>query len=223
MALEEVCAAAVDAGLTTGDFAWGAEVVEHRWTVRLETGEAGDAYVVGGFDHGEWREWRRFAAGADGSGPAGVDEVVKALWELRRRPEPARIPRTLDETGRMAQLGVEMMDRAAGWAGSEAAPALHLPASEVKVGTPLDHVGDESGHVLHHFGTPWRRRALPDSAQAEPVTGYLLVHVLPVTCRAERVEAAYGRPGGAWRVVLDGTIASYVERGALRPFIASDS
>ena len=219
MALEQVRAAAVDAGLTPADFAWGEDVVEHRWTVRLEDG----AYVLGGVDHGAWREWRRFAAGDGVTDLTGVDDVVKALWDLRRRPEPARIPRALDETATMARLGVEMMDRAAGWAGSDAEPATHLPASEVKVGTPLDHVGDESGHVLHHFGTSWGRRALPDSARPCPVTGYLLVHVLPVTCHAEKVAPAHGHPGGAWRVVLDKPIAAYVESGALRPFIASDS
>lgn len=215
MGLEQVRTAAVDAGLTLDEFVWGDDVVDHRWTVRME----GDEYVVGGHDHGEWREWRRFGAGES----SGVDELVKALWELRRRPEPARIPRTLDETATMARLGVEMMDRAAGWAGDEAEPAARLPASEIKVGTPLDHVGDESGHVLHHFGTSWGRRALPDSARPASVTGYLLVHVLPVTCHAEKVPPAHGHAGGAWRVVLDKPIASYVESGALRPFVASDA
>lgn len=219
MALEQVRTAAVDAGLTPGDFAWGDEVVEHRWTVRLEAG----AYVLGGHDHGAWREWRRIEIGAAAQDTSGVDEVVKALWELRRQSEAERIPRTLEETATMAKLGVEMMDRAAGWSGADDEPVTRLPASEVKVGTPLDHVGNESGHVLHHFGTSWGRRALPDSARPETVSGYLLVHVLPVTCHVEKVAPAHGHPGGAWAVVLDKPIVSYVESGALRPFTVSDA
>lgn len=201
MTLENVRGALVDAGLDAGEFAWGDEVVEHRWVVR----EEGAEYVLGGYDHGEWREWRRFTE---------PDEVVKALWEQRRAPEPERIGRTMAETAQAAELAAGLMGRTGDTV---------LPAAEVRVGTPLDHVGNESGHVLHVFGTPWEHRALPDSDRAEPIRGYLLVHSLPLEVRAESVPAAHGHPGGAWRVVLDKPIAAYIESGGLRPFITKDA
>lgn len=221
MALEQVRAAVVDAGLGVADLGWGEGAPDHRWTVREMSDDAGErVLLLGGTDHGQWRTWREFA-----DTPGGTDDLVKALWDVRRRAEPARLPRTLAETSQAAALGVEMMDRAASWAtGSDSdASATELPASEIKVGTPLDHVGDESGHVLHHFGTPWQKRALPDVDHALPATGYLLVHVLPVACRAERVPPAHGQPGGAWRIVLDRPIAAYVDSGALRPFLPRDA
>lgn len=227
MALEQVRAALVAAGLDPAELAWGDEVREHRWTVREEAAGSGAAHsgaahsgvalCLGGHDHGEWRTWREFT---DDDG--GVDELVKALWDIRRRVEPARIGRTLAETSRAATLGVEMMDRSASWSGRDEL-VTELPATEVKVGTPFDHVGDESGHVLHHYGTPWERRALPEGDHALPVTGYLLVHQLPLGCRVERIPASNGQPGGAWRVVLDRPIAAFVDSGGLRPFLPKDA
>lgn len=205
------------AGLAPDEYGWGETAGEFRWTVRLD--EAG-GLLLGGTDHGAWMTWRTFAPDA-----GGVDELVKTLWELRRADEPSRIPRTLAETARAAALGVELMDRAAGWAtGLDSDDAVDLlPAVEAKVGTPFDHVGDDSGHVLHHFGTTWERRAMPPEAQSLPVTGLLLVHNLPLACRVERVAPAHGQPGGAWRVVLDKPIAAYKEAGGLRPFVPKDA
>ena len=109
---------------------------------------------------------------------------------------PAR-PRAL--TAQASQLALQLMD-AAGVDGV-------LPASEVKVGTPLEEV---DGH-LYPFGTSGR-----DAAAT-----YLLVHVLPVSCGAERVVA--GEPGaGAWRITLDRPVEQYVASGALRPFTVTE-
>lgn len=209
--------ALVAAGLDPDDLGWGEDAPPLRWTVR----RADDGgLLLGGTDHGTWLTWRSF-----GPDVGGCDELVKALWELRRQPEPSRIGRTQSETARAAALGVEMMDRSAGWAtGLDSSDAVDvLPAAEAKVGTPFDHVGDESGHVLHHFGTPWERRAMPEESRGLPVTGLLLVHNLPVGCRVERVAPAHGQPGGAWRVVLDRPIAAYRESGGLRPFVPKDA
>ncbi len=213
MGLDNVRRALKDAGLDPDEFGWEDEVVEHRWTVRGGDPEA-RVLLLGGHDHGAWRTWREVP-----SMQGGVDDLVKALWEVRRADQPTRIGRSAGETVEAAALGVRMMDRAASLAGG----ADVLPAAEVKVGTPLDHVGNVSGHVLHHFGTPWDRRALADEDSVQPVQGYLVTHVLPVGCRAERVGPAHGRPGGAWRVVLDRPIAAYVESGALRPFVPADA
>lgn len=205
------------AGLSADDYGWGLEAPELCWTLRRD---ADSRLLLGGTDHGTWMTWRTFAADA-----GGLDELVKTLWALRRADEPARIPRTLAETARAAALGVELMDRAAGWAtGLDSEESVDLlPAAEAKVGTPFDHVGDDSGHVLHHFGTAWERRAMPSHARGLPVTGLLLVHNLPQTCRVERVLPAHGQPGGAWRVVLDRPIAAYKEVGGLRPFLPHDA
>lgn len=109
---------------------------------------------------------------------------------------PAR-PRTL--TAQATQLAVSLMDSA----GADGV----LPASEVKVGTPLEEAG---GH-LYPFGT---------SGQ-DAGTTYLLVHVLPVTCGAARVPA--GEPGaGAWRITLDQPVEAYVASGALREFTVTE-
>ncbi|MFC6153052.1 glycohydrolase toxin TNT-related protein [Nocardioides yefusunii] len=188
----------------------------------LRAGRAG--LDLGGWDHGEWRTWHTFGT-ADGVEGPDLDELVAALREVAVPAEPVAFARTATETTRAAALARELMDRSAGWAaGAEVDrdPARGvdvLPASAVKVGTPFDHVGDASGHVLHHFGTSWEERALPDELRDQPVTSYLLVHNLGVTCRAERVPAAHGHPGGAWRVVLDAPIATYVAAGGLRPFV----
>lgn len=215
---DEVRAVLSDAGIDPAGLGWGDEAPELRWTLRAD--EGADAWLLGGGDHGRWMTWRSFPRDE-----VGAKELAGAVWDLRRQEEPARIPRTLAETAQAAALGVDLMDRAAGWAtGLDSEDAVDLlPGAEAKVGTPFDHVGDDSGHVLHHFGTAWGRRAMPAEAAALPITGLLLVHNLPSTCRVERVPAAHGHPGGAWRVVLDKPIAAYREAGGLRPFLPKDA
>ncbi|MGN0063728.1 MAG: hypothetical protein ACI379_05755 [Nocardioides sp.] len=111
-------------------------------------------------------------------------------------------PRAL--TAQAAALAVSLMD-AAGADGT-------LPASEVKVGTPLEAPGDGAGTHLFPFGT----------SGAADATPYLLVHVLPVSCHA--VRAGQDEPGaGAWRVELDQPISAYVASGALRLFEVTDA
>ncbi len=118
-------------------------------------------------------------------------------------PRPQR-PREL--TLQAVQLAVSMMEKAAQGGATE------LPAAEVKVGLPLErpvHVDPETDQVLHPFGT----------SGGEVAASYLLVHSLPLTCRAVRVPD--GEPGaGGWRVELDAPIAAYVASGALREFDA---
>lgn len=93
-------------------------------------------------------------------------------------------------------------------AGQEGASVL--PAADVKVGLPLElpaHVDPGADGVLHPFGT----------SGVEVAATYLLVHSLPLTCRAVRVPD--GEPGaGGWRVELDRPASAYVASGALREF-----
>lgn len=109
---------------------------------------------------------------------------------------PAR-PRAL--TAQATALAVSLMDKA-GASG-------RLPAADVKVGTPLEAVGDDSGTHLFPFGT----------SGEDDVTPYLLVHSLPLSCEAVRVPDGE-RGAGAWRVELDRPIADYIASGALREF-----
>ena len=120
--------------------------------------------------------------------------------------DPSRPQRPRELTLQAAQLAVSMMEKAA------QAGATELPAAEVKIGLPLErtvHVDPATGHTLHPFGT----------SGAEVAATYLLVHSLPLTCRAVRVPD--GEPGaGGWRVELDAPIEAYVASGALREFDA---
>lgn len=102
-------------------------------------------------------------------------------------------------TVQAAGLALSLMDAA----GAEG----RLPASEIKVGTPLE-VGADG--ALYPFGTSG---VVADS-------GYLLVHVLPVGTSAERVVD--GDAAGAWRIRLDPGVEAYVASGALRAFDVTD-
>ncbi|MFC6695422.1 hypothetical protein [Nocardioides daphniae] len=86
-----------------------------------------------------------------------------------------------------------------------------LPGSAVKVGTPMEVVGDTSTTYLYPFGTSGEEGAAP----------YLLVHNLPLTCGVVRVPE--GETGaGAWRIELDKPVADYVASGGLREFTVTD-
>ena len=106
-------------------------------------------------------------------------------------------PRAL--TAQAAGLSVDLMDK-------RGADGI-LPAAEVRVGTPMEQVGDH----LYPFGT----------SGEEPEVSFLLVHSLPLTCGAVRVpEGEVG--AGAWRIVLDKPISDYIASGALREFTVTD-
>ena len=119
------------------------------------------------------------------------------------QPRPQR-PRAL--TVQAAGLAVSMMDKAA------AGGLTELPAAEVKVGLPVElpaQADPRTSRHLHPFGT----------SGSDVAATYLLVHSLPLTCRAVRVPD--GEPGaGAWRIELDQPVSAYVTSGALREFDA---
>lgn len=121
-------------------------------------------------------------------------------------PSLPQRPRAL--TVQAAELAVAMLEKAA------AGGLTELPAAEVKVGLPLERSAlddPETSHRLHPFGT----------GGSEVAATYLLVHSLPLTCRAVRVPD--GAPGaGGWRVELDAPVSAYVASGALREFTVTD-
>lgn len=108
------------------------------------------------------------------------------------RPELPRRPYALAKAA--ADLAVGMLDRAAAAQGVE-----ELPSSELKVGMPVAAAGGPGASTLEPFGSGGGGAT------------YLLVHVLPVSCRVVRGDAG-------WRVELDDMVAAYVASGALREF-----
>jgi hypothetical protein len=100
-------------------------------------------------------------------------------------------------------------------AGVSAGP---LPGSAIPVGTPLDHIGNESGHCLALLDTPMSARALPPTDLNEPRTGYLVSSPLPDVVRVSHAPPWFGQPGGGVLIELDRVIASYCDAGILRRF-----
>lgn len=123
-------------------------------------------------------------------------------------PEPALPQRSRELTRQAVELAVAMMERAAQDGATE------LPAAEVKIGLPVElpaHVDPATEGVLHPFGT----------SGSEVAATYLLVHSLPLACRAVRVPDGAAGAGG-WRVELDRPVSAYVASGALREFTVTD-
>lgn len=123
-------------------------------------------------------------------------------------PEPGLPQRPKELTLQAVDLAVSMMERAARDGATE------LPAAEVKIGLPVElpaGLDPEADGVLHPFGT----------SGGEAAATYLLVHSLPLTCRAVRVPDGE-RGAGGWRVELDRPVSAYVASGALREFAVTD-
>ncbi len=190
--------------------AWGTavgevpEVASHQWVV-LEV-ENGDV-VVGGRDRGRFAAYGRFADPA---------QAAETLVVLLRRPTPPPLPRTEDQLARAARGLLVVLDEADGAGG--AGGANGLVGTAVPVGAVLDHLGNGSGHVLYPLGTPMSQRSLPPTDLTQPRTGYLLLRPLPDECRASRVPAWFGQPGGGWMITLDRVLDYYCDVGVLQPF-----
>lgn len=195
-------------GVRADDVVW-AEVSErpptapsHRW-VAWPTPD--DEIVLGGTDRG------RFAAYARFGDPSLAAEVLQRWIDPLLPPAP-RDPETLHA----AALAVS--DQLGGASGSAIEADAAAPASVLPVGTPLDHIGNASGHVLHLYDTALSARSVPPTDADEERMGFVLNTTLPDACRVTRVEPWFGQPGGGLMVVLDRVIAYYVDTGALAAF-----
>lgn len=178
-------------------------VASHQWVVWQTLG---DEVVLGGSDHG------RFAAYARFGDPTLVAELLER-WVAPVLPPAPRDPETLH---RAALATADIL------VGPDAEAALEpggsLLGAAVPAGTPLDHIGNASGHVLHLYDTAFSARSLPPTDANEPRIGFVLSSPLPDSCRVARVAPWFGQPGGGVSVVLDRVIAYYVDTGVLAPF-----
>jgi hypothetical protein len=180
----------------------------HRW-VAWPT--AGDEIVLGGSDRGRFAAYARF-------GDAELAAEVLARWVSPELPPAPRDRDTLDDAALAVAdqlLGPHAEDPEAAALLESGAPAT---ASLLPVGTPLDHIGNASGHVLHLYDTAMAARSVPPTDLNEPRMGFVLNEALPDACLLQRVEPWFGQPGGGIAVVLDRVIAYYVDHGVLAPF-----
>ena len=177
------------------------EAPSHVWVIFPS---AGGAVVVGGMDRGAFTAYARF----DDAEVAG-----RAVAQLLARRPPPPLPRDLAVARRAAAKVAADLDAAEGAAGG----ALVMP-----VGTPLDHIGSDSGHWLYLLGTPFGQRSLPPTDLTHDRTGYLLEGRPPSGCGVQRLPAWFGQPGGGWALRLDRPIAYYLDHGLLRSFEITD-
>ena len=175
----------------------------HQWIAW----SVGNEIVLGGADRG------RFAAYARIADPTLVAEILQR-WDAPTLPAAPRDTDTLLGAARV------VADDLVGAAAPD--PAVRdggiVSGSVLPVGTPLDHVGNASGHVLYLYGTEMSARSLPPTDLNEERLGFVLTTALPDSSRVERVRPWFGQPGGGLMVTLDRVIAYYVDAGVLEPF-----
>ncbi|MCW2819547.1 MAG: hypothetical protein JWR42_2334 [Marmoricola sp.] len=171
----------------------------HRW-IAFPSSTGGT--VIGGADRG------RFAPYAEFTDLLGAAD---ALAQLTSTPPPRPLDRARSQVlGAAATIGRD-------WAaGLQQRP--WLPGTDVPVGTPLDHIGNESGHYLYLYDTPMSQRSLPPTDLEQHRTGYLVAAPLPPEAVVEQLPPWFGQPGGGLVVRLPRVIRSYVDAGLLLPF-----
>ena len=175
----------------------------HQWIAW----SVGDEIILGGADRG------RFAAYARFGDPGLVAEVLQR-WVDPTLPPPPRDSDTL------VGAALVVADDLVGTAAPD--PTVRdggaVSGSVLPVGTPLDHIGNASGHVLYLYGTEMSARSVPPTDLNEERMGFVLTTALPDTTRVERVRPWFGQPGGGLMVTLDRVIGYYVDAGVLEPF-----
>jgi hypothetical protein len=175
----------------------------HRWIAWT----VGDEIVLGGADRG------RFAAYARFDDPSLVAEILTRCIAPTLPPAPR-------DADTLVRAALVVADDLVGAAAPD--PTVRdggaVSGSVLPVGTPLDHVGNASGHVLHLYGTEMSARSLPPTDLNEERMGFVLTTALPDTSRVARVRPWFGQPGGGLMVTLDRVIAYYVDAGVLEPF-----
>lgn len=208
MITDDVRRLLIQAGVDQSGVLWhdGAEAPtgpSHRWIVWT----VGDEIVLGGADRGRFAAYARFAD------PTLVAEIL-ARWAS---PVLAPAPRD-EQTLHAAALVVadDLIGSAA--PDSTVRDGGVVSGAMIRVGAPLDHVGDASGHVLYLYGTEMGARSLPPTDLNEDRMGFVLTTALPETSRVELVRPWFGQPGGGLMITLDRVIAYYVDAGVLEPF-----
>ena len=198
----------IASGTDQGRVLWydGAEAPtgpSHQWIAWT----VGDEIVLGGADRGRFAAYARF-------GDASLVAEILTRWI---DPTLAPAPRDVDT---LTTAALVVADDLIGSAAPDAAvrEGGAVAGSVLPVGTPLDHVGDASGHVLYLYGTEMSARSLPPTDLDEQRMGFVLTTALPETSRVERVRPWFGQPGGGLMVTLDRVIAYYVDAGVLEPF-----
>jgi hypothetical protein len=205
MGIERVVALAADLGVDVDQLILGRaddtvpEAPSHRWVV-VPTSTGG--VVIGGMDRGTFAPYARVE---------DDEQAARTLAVLVAPPAP-QPPGRDAESLRSAVAKLESRLLAA------ADDKGVIPSGDLPVGTPLDHLGNESGHCLYLLDTPMSRRSLPPTDLTEPRVGYLLAGPLPESCRVRVVEPWFGQPGGGVLVELDRVIAYYCETGLLQRF-----
>lgn len=176
----------------------------HQW---IAWPTADGELILGGMDRGKFAAYARFGD------PTLAAEVLRR-WIEPDLPSAPRDEQTLHSAALAVadELGATQAPTSQRSL-SEVAPARVLP-----VGTPLDHVGNASGHVLYLYDTPMSARSLPPTDILENRMGFVLNATLPDACRVVRAEPWFGQPGGGLMVVLDRVIAYYVDRGVVSAF-----
>jgi hypothetical protein len=203
--IENVVALASDLGVDVDRLVIGRaadtvpEAPSHLW-VLVPTSTGG--VVIGGMDRGTFAPYARFEDDRQ------AVEALARLTAPRPTPDPGRPADALSEA--VQRLDDELV--------ASADDKGLIRSALLPVGTPLDHLGTESGHCLYLFDTHMSRRSLPPTDLNEPRTGYVLAGALPEACRVRRVESWFGQPGGGVLVELDRVIAYYVDTGLLERF-----
>lgn len=208
MIADDVRRLLIEAGVDQGQVLWhdGPDAPQgpsHHWIAW----SVGDEIVLGGADRGAFAAYARF-------GDASLVAEILQRWVAPQLPGAPRDAQVLIDAARV--VADDLVGSAASDAtvrGGGAVSGTVLP-----VGTPLDHVGNASGHVLYLYGTAMSARSVPPTDLNEQRMGFVLHAALPAASRLERVRPWFGQPGGGLMVTLDRVIAYYVDQGSLVPF-----
>lgn len=205
MSLEGVVAAAAEDGLPVGQLLLGIE------PGAVPPGPSGfwalanmpdGSYALGGKDRGRFALYGRY-----------FDD--EAALNALRHVFAAPLEQTAVDEVERRRLSEEAQTLAATLQADGHPP---LTPADVPVGTALDRLGGDSGHVLFLYDTPFGQRSSPPTDLELPRQGWLLRQPLPETARVERVVPWFGQAGGGVMVTLDRPVRFYYDTRVLDAF-----
>lgn len=173
----------------------------HRWVVVT----TGARVIIGGFDRGEFASYAEVA---------DEEEGAAVLASVTASPAAPRLPRSQTALVEATRTLAQRIQAEVAGTGARILPPESLP-----LGTPLDHIGNESGHCLYLFATPFGERSLPPTDLSLPRTGYVLNGQLPEGASVEVVPPWFGQPGGGVMLRLGRVIRYYCDTGLLQRFV----